>query len=269
MEDWLQREAQVCKIIYGTVDQLMFHQVKGKLTAAAVWKKLASIHGNKGAMYATDLLTCLQSSHYIENSKIDMYTHLASLVVIKEHLAKISCPISDALFTSYICMSLSLSPSFKPLFTTLATNACITGKPMSSDDLIWHLNKEANNATIKTSINQQHEAMVAAHAKARGNPKLKVTAWRIKKHKGKGNNKADKSKLANIAKTKEKDENYAFLTFLTIDTPDNDSSDNVAFAVTSGHNHKAHAASPSAGVIINCGASSHFLLSHKKLLNYQ
>ncbi|KAG6857875.1 hypothetical protein C0995_004531, partial [Termitomyces sp. Mi166 len=67
MEEWLQKEAQVCKIIYGMVDQSTFHQVKGETTAAAVWRKLTSIHGNKGAMYETDLLAQLQNAHFIEN----------------------------------------------------------------------------------------------------------------------------------------------------------------------------------------------------------
>ncbi|KAG6899256.1 hypothetical protein C0993_011933 [Termitomyces sp. T159_Od127] len=84
MEEWLQKEAQVREIIYSTVDQSTFHQIKGEPTAAAIWKKLASIHGSKGAMYETNLLAQLQNTCFIENSKIDMCTHLASMVVIKE-----------------------------------------------------------------------------------------------------------------------------------------------------------------------------------------
>jgi hypothetical protein len=36
----------------------------------------------------------------------------------------------------------------------------------------------------------------------------------------------------------------------------------------SGHNHEAYAASPSAGVIIDCGASSHFSPDRSKFVNY-
>ncbi|KAG6859749.1 hypothetical protein C0995_004525, partial [Termitomyces sp. Mi166 len=89
MEEWLQKEVQVHEIIYGTVDQSTFYQVKEETTAAAVWRKLASIHGNKGAMYETDLLAQLQNARFIENSKVNMCTHLANMVVIKERLAKI------------------------------------------------------------------------------------------------------------------------------------------------------------------------------------
>ncbi|KAG5721572.1 hypothetical protein E4T56_gene13059 [Termitomyces sp. T112] len=304
MEEWSQKEAQVREIIYSTVDQSTFHQVKGEPTAAAVWKKLASIHSSKGAMYETDLLAQLQNARFIKNGEIDMCTHLANLVVIKECLAEIRCPLSDASFVSYIRTSLSLAPTYKPLFTMLAMSACTSGKSVSNQDLIWHLNKEANSAAIETSINHQHEAMIAAHAKACGSSKDekgksnrrenchcdnckrdgntkdkcfedgggmvgKAPKWWLKKHKEKEKDKADKSKSANAAITEEKEENYAFLTCLTINTPNYDIGDNVALAVMSRHSHEAHATSPSTSIIIDCGASSHFFPSHKKFLNYQ
>ena len=50
-EDWLQKEAQVQEIIYSTIDQSNFHQVKGELTVANIWKRLTTIHSNKGAMF--------------------------------------------------------------------------------------------------------------------------------------------------------------------------------------------------------------------------
>lgn len=171
MDNWFQKKAQVCKIIYSTVDQSTFHQIKREPTTAAIWKKLASIHSSKGAMYETNLLAQLQNTHFIENSKINMHTHLTSMVVIKEHLAKIGCPLSDALFVSYICTLLSLAPTYKSLFTTLTTSACTSGKSVSSQDLIWHFNEKANSTAIKTNIYCQHEAMIAAHAKAHSNYK--------------------------------------------------------------------------------------------------
>ncbi|KAG6876888.1 hypothetical protein C0993_012338 [Termitomyces sp. T159_Od127] len=115
-----------------------------------------------------------------------MRTHLANLVVIKEHLTEIDCPISDASFTSYIYTSLSLAPSYKPLLTTLAANAHVIGKPMSSNDFIWHLNEEANNTAVESSINKQHEAMITAHAKAKGDTKDTKSK---SKSKGKGKDK--------------------------------------------------------------------------------
>ncbi|KAG5352070.1 hypothetical protein C0989_003995 [Termitomyces sp. Mn162] len=168
MEGWLQKEAQVHKIIYSTVDQLTFCQVKGEPTAAAIWKKLTSIHGNKEAMYKTDLLAQLQNTCFVKNSKINICTHLTNMVVVKEHLTKIRCPLSDASFVSYICTSLLLAPMYKPLFTTLAMSVHTSGRLILSQDLIWHLNEEENSAAIKTNINCQHKAMVAAHTKTCG-----------------------------------------------------------------------------------------------------
>ncbi|KAG6887905.1 hypothetical protein C0995_011655 [Termitomyces sp. Mi166 len=186
MEDWLQKEATVHDIIYATVDQFTFHQIQEETTAAAVWKKLTSIHGNRGAMFETDLIAWLQNSCFIENSEVMMHDHLANLVILKEHLVKTSCPLSDASFASYICTSLSLAPSYKPLLTMLTTNACVTEKSVSSQDLIWHINEEANNAAIKSSINLHHKAMVTAHAKAKGESKdVKGQS----KFKGKGKDK--------------------------------------------------------------------------------
>ncbi|KAG5715761.1 hypothetical protein E4T56_gene13744 [Termitomyces sp. T112] len=183
IEDWLQKEAMVCEIIYAIVDQYTSHQIKREPTAAAVWKKLTSIYSDRGAMFETDLLAQLQNSHFIENGEVSMHNYLASLAVIKECLAEINCSISNASYVSYIHTSLSLAPSYKPLITTVFANACITKKPISSKDLIWHLNKEANNAAIKTSINQHHEAMVMAHAKAKSESK---GAKEKAKSKGKG-----------------------------------------------------------------------------------
>ncbi|KAH0578321.1 hypothetical protein H2248_003942 [Termitomyces sp. 'cryptogamus'] len=171
MEEWMQKEAQVCKIIHSTVDQSTFHQIKGEPTTTDIWKKLMSIHGSKGAMYETDLLAQLQNTCFVENGEIDMHTHLSNMVVIKEHLAKIGCPLSDALFASYIHTSMSLAPTYKPLFTTLAMSAHTSGKSVSSQDLIWHLNEEANSAAIKSNINCQHEEMIAVHAKACSDPR--------------------------------------------------------------------------------------------------
>ncbi|KAG5352700.1 hypothetical protein C0989_000949 [Termitomyces sp. Mn162] len=153
MEDWLQKAATVHDILYATVDQSTFYQIKGEPTAAAVWKKLTLIHGNKGAMFESDLLAQLQNFQFSKNGETSMQDHLANLVVLKEQLTEIDCPLLDASFASYICTSLSLTPSYKLLLITLTTNAHVTNRPISSEDLIWHINEEANSATIESSIN--------------------------------------------------------------------------------------------------------------------
>ncbi|KAG5341023.1 hypothetical protein C0989_012227 [Termitomyces sp. Mn162] len=151
-EEWLQKEAQAHKVIYGTVDKSTFHKVKGKLLLLLSGRNSCQFIV-KGAMYETDLLAQLQNACFVENSEVDMHTHLANMVIIKDHLAEIRCPLSNASFASYIHMSLSLAPSYKPLFTTLTANTCTAGQSVTKQDLIWHLNEEANSVAIETSIN--------------------------------------------------------------------------------------------------------------------
>ena len=89
----------------------------------------------------------------------------------------------------------------------------------------------------------------------------------FEKGRGKADNPPDwwkekvakvKSKTANVAK-KESDnnDNYAIIAISIEDESDEDIA-NLALVITSGHKHDAHTASKSAGVIIDCGASSHF-----------
>ena len=61
-----QHQATVYDIIYQTVDL----QVKGEKTANMVWKKLTSIHANKGRMYEMDLLAKLQNICYTEGESM-------------------------------------------------------------------------------------------------------------------------------------------------------------------------------------------------------
>ncbi|KAF8156065.1 hypothetical protein B0H34DRAFT_659818, partial [Crassisporium funariophilum] len=93
----------------------------------------------------------------------------------------------------------------------------------------------------------------------------KAPEWWVKKNGGKPKGK---ERSANVVDKDSTAKAFAFLTLAT-EAPCDDELINVALAITSGHNHEAHAASPSAGVIIDCGASSHFSPSRKKFLNYQ
>jgi hypothetical protein len=51
VDSWEQKEAQVCELIYNTVDNSTFLQIKGEKMTAALWKKLSSIHRNKGTQF--------------------------------------------------------------------------------------------------------------------------------------------------------------------------------------------------------------------------
>jgi len=82
IDTWEQKEAQVRKLIYNTVDSSSFLQIKGEKTVADLWKKLTSIHGNKGAQFEEYLLGKLQTAHYAENE--DMRTHLTTMNTLRE-----------------------------------------------------------------------------------------------------------------------------------------------------------------------------------------
>jgi len=125
-----QKEAMLHEIIYGTVNRSTFVQIKGAATAANVWKKLQSIHANKGSMFEMDLITQLQTIRYSDGNS--MRTHLTKMTELRDHLAEIGAPITDASFNSYIRTLLSLTPHYQPLFATLSTTARETGKPITS-----------------------------------------------------------------------------------------------------------------------------------------
>ena len=80
---------------------------------------------------------------------------------------------------------------------TLDTMAHVTRKKISSDDLIWHITEESNNAVIEESINQANAAMVAAHVKASGSSR-----GQNDKGKGKANEGGKAKKCQNCNKTR-------------------------------------------------------------------
>ena len=164
IDNWEQKEAQVRELVYNTVDNATFLQIKGELTTALLWKKLASIHGNRGAQFEEFLLGKLQTARYTESE--DMRTHLTMMNTYREHLAEIGSPISDVQFNAYIRTSLSLTTRYQPLLTTLSTTARQTRTLLTSSDLVWHLTEEANTVKLEADVNKSHAALAAAHGKA-------------------------------------------------------------------------------------------------------
>jgi len=99
VDAWEQKEAQVRELIYNTVDNATFLQIKREKTPAALWNKLTSIHGNKGAQFEEYLLGKLQMAHYMESK--DMCTHLSILNMLCECLSEIGSPLSNVQFNAY------------------------------------------------------------------------------------------------------------------------------------------------------------------------
>jgi len=59
-----QMQAAVREIIYRTVDKTTYLQIKNEVDVASVWKKVASIHADKGSLYEANLLVQLQNTRY-------------------------------------------------------------------------------------------------------------------------------------------------------------------------------------------------------------
>ena len=116
-----QMQAAVREVIYRTVDNTTFLQVKNEPNTAATWKKVISIHADKGSLYETNLLTQLQNTRYAEGES--MRDHIAKMTELRERLAEMNTPVSDKSFVSYLRTSLSLAPSFRTLFMTLSAMA--------------------------------------------------------------------------------------------------------------------------------------------------
>jgi hypothetical protein len=147
-----QMQAAVREIIYRTVDKTTFLQIKNESDAASVWRKVGSIHADKGSLFEANLLVQLQNIRY--NEKESMREHIGKMNELRERLAEMNAPVTDESFVSYLRTSLSLAPSFRNLFTTLSATSRQTGKKLTSADVIWHLTEEATSVEIEDNINK-------------------------------------------------------------------------------------------------------------------
>ena len=287
---YIQLQAAVREIIHHTVDKTTFLQIKNEEDAASIWKKVSSIHADKGSLYEANLLVQLQNTCY--NEKESMREHIGKMMELRERLAKMNAPISDESFVSYLRTSLSLTPSFRNLFTTLSTTAQQTGKKLTSSEVIWHLTEEATSVEIEDNINKSNAAMMAASSKPnegkdkskpsksdilctntncghhvhtsdqcweKGGREGQAPDWWKKGSKGKKGN-------ANAAETEtdcdDEPENFAMF---TTSIPN----DQTALVCTSDFRSEAHAASGQSGIIIDSGASCHFSPERLRFLNYK
>jgi len=244
-------------------------------------------------MYETSLFTQLQNARYVEGD--NMRDHLTSLVEIRERLAEMNSQISDESFVAYIRTSLSLAPTYRSLVTMLTAAAHESGKKLTSTNLIWHLNEEANSTALEENINKSNAAMVAAMAKAKGKKgkpskkeekhctncdrkgHVKEQCWDVGGGKegqgppGWGKKKSKKGESANVSQKEKKQtdhndedesEDCAMLAFTLPDDP-------TALICTSDFRHEAHSISQNNGIIIDCGASKHFSPERSKFINYE
>src|SRR6266481_130765 len=90
---------------------------------------------------------------------------------LKERLAEMSVEISDQSFVTYIRISLSLTPTVRPLFIALSAAARKSEKPLTSSELIWHLTEEAASTAVEDNINKSNAAMAAQQQCGKGKSK--------------------------------------------------------------------------------------------------
>jgi len=180
---------------------------------------------------------------------------------------------------------------------------------LSSDDLMWHLVKEANTIKLEASVNKAHTALTTAHAKSnRGsldkgkgrdrkrakksglhcsNPNCKMKGHTTENCFTKGGGKEHQApewwKQKQEAKAKEtkkestnaaaesssKHKNHAYIVVGPTDFVPHNEDPSAALVITSGHNHEAFGVSPSTDLIVDCGASSHFSPDKSKFINFE
>ena len=272
----------------------MFLKIKGEITADMVWKKLTSIHANKGRMYKMDLLSRLQNMCYTEGES--MRDHLTGMTELKERLAEMSVEISDQSFVTYIRTSLSLTPTFRPLFIALSAAARKSEKPLTSSELIWHLTEEATSTAVEDNINKSNAAMATQQQSQKGKGKGRESKSKDERHctncskdghtkdqcweKGGGkegqgpckwwekSKKKDESNGSSNANTTNKAEMTENMAFTTIG-PSCEDDEDFALTITSDFSPEAHSTFITPGVIIDSGATAHFSPNRSKFLNYQ
>ena len=286
-----QMQAAVREVLYRTVDKTTFLQIKNEPDAASIWKKIASVHADKGSLYEANLLVQLQNTRY--NEKESMRDHIGKMTELRERLAKMNAPVSDESFVSYLRTSLSLAPSYRNLFTTLSTTSRQTGKKLTAADVIWHLTEEATSVEIEDTINKSNAAMMASTSKPKrkgkdkdkskkddilctntncgGRGHTKDQCWA----KGGGKEGQAPDWWKNITKGKKASANSAEKETADKDEPDFAmlatviSDDETALTCTSDFRSEAHAVSNKSGIIIDSGASRHFSPDRTKFLNYE
>ena len=70
MDEYKQKEASVREVIYKTISQSMFLQIKNEQTSAQVWSKLVSIMQEKGDLIQVSILMKMQTTTCLEDKDV-------------------------------------------------------------------------------------------------------------------------------------------------------------------------------------------------------
>ena len=180
IDEFAQKQVSVQEVIYKTVSKSTFLQIKNEANTSLLWKKLISIFEGKGDMVQADMLMKLHNMMCTEDG--DVRAHISDMVEIKEELAGIGVPVTDAQFVANICKS--LPSSYQPLLTSMSTAIHLARTPFTSDMLIQTVLKEAD-----------HQAMARNTDKAIENTALIIAANHKLAKKGQSRQKKSKNGL--------------------------------------------------------------------------
>lgn len=138
LEEYEQKEAKMRCIIYESISDSTFNEIKGEATAALVWKKLTAAMTGKGDLVREHLLTRLSNMSCPDEG--DMRKHLGEMKILRERIEGMGLKIEDNQYTSMI--QKSLPPSYDHIRRTLSAASKFTGKSLTSDILVAALHEE-------------------------------------------------------------------------------------------------------------------------------
>ncbi|KAK0447955.1 hypothetical protein EV421DRAFT_1733128 [Armillaria borealis] len=242
LEEYEQKEGKMHCIIYESISDSTFNEIKGEVTAALIWKKLIAVMTGKG-----DLILC-------------------------ECIEGMGLKIEDNQYTSMI--QKLLPPSYDHIHHTLSAASKFTGKPLMSDILVAALHKEWDEE-VASKATAENVAMSAQwQNRGKGSGLRGGNCWckgggkagqgpASKKNKAKGKGKAKES--ASTAIDESDDEHI-----IAVVADDNDDS-NVALMCTSDYKAEgdAHVArGEEVTAITDCGALKMYSPKRWRFKNY-
>jgi hypothetical protein len=270
-DEFEQKEASVREVIYETIGQSLFLQVKNEASAAKVWTKLVSIMEKKGDLIQVSLLAKMQNKICLEDD--DVRAHLATMSELKEQLEGMGAPMSDQSFAAMIRKS--LPASYRSLLQTLSATARVNQKILTSDQIIAAVHEEADEQKVHKEADKAAEnaVMVAAHTKRHT---VKCTNCKRTGHKredcymkgGRKQGQAPWDKKDDQKDTKKEEKRTGKANIASTDDTDNE---DVSLAVTCCPTEPLEALATyptNCSAIIDCGATRHFTPNRSDLINF-
>ncbi|KAF8218044.1 hypothetical protein K438DRAFT_1747282 [Mycena galopus ATCC 62051] len=158
MSTYRSKQAQIRQIIYKTVSEATFMQIKLQAMAVLMLSKLISIYENKGEIVQMDTLTQLRTMRCLNDD--DVVKHIIEMQRLKEALDHMGAPLNNAHCATYI--KASLPEKFCPLLSTIATTFRLARCPITSAALIQEIFEMADENTIHTKSDAAAETAMAA-----------------------------------------------------------------------------------------------------------